>query len=372
MGKKVLLLVSSAKSLINFRFNLMKDLVGSGCSVIACAPADDKIGKVIDKLKEINVRFVSLRIKNTNLNFLYDLTSMVSIFKILKSEQPDVLLNYMIKPVIYGSIIGRFAGVKNIYSTITGLGYVFIGNSLKQRLLRFVAIRLYVFALQFNQKVFFQNQDDLDLFIGKGIINNGKGLLINGSGVDIKHYASVFFPDECVFLLVARLLKDKGIYEYVEAARQIKKKYPDVIFRLLGGYSENPSAIRKSEIDNWCSEGFIEYLGELEDVRPALRESSIFVLPSYREGLPRSVLEAMATGRPIITTDAPGCRETVIDNFNGYLVPARNVKKLIESMEKFILYPEKIKNMGQESRAIVEVKYDVSEVNKVIIGSLSL
>ena len=218
------------------------------------------------------------------------------------------------------------------------------------------------------------NTDDLDLFTKLGILpDSQKTVLINGSGVNIEHYAYTKPKNgKMVFLIIARLLWDKGIGEFVSAARLLKKKYPEVSFHIVGPYDNNPSAIKRNDILKWQDEGLIEYMGSTEDVRPYIAECSVYVLPSYREGTPRSVLEAMSMGRPIITTDAPGCRETVIDGINGFLVPVRDSERLSNAMEKFLQNPSLITEMGAKSREIAEARYDVNKVNHSIMQAMGL
>lgn len=373
MAKKVLMITSSARSFINFRYHLIKDFINKGYGVIACATPDYADKNTFDLLQEIGVKYVPIRIKNTGLNLFFDLRTIYNLFKLIEKEQPDLVFNYTIKPVIYGSIVAKLAKIDSVYSTITGLGYVFVGNALKVKVLRLIIKRMYAFALKFNKKIFFQNPDDLNLFVNSKIVNKFKAILIKGSGVDIDYYVSAPFPENCTFLLVARLIKDKGIYEYIEATKWLKKKYPFVKFKLAGNYDANPNAIDKAKVNCWVTDGIIEYLGFLDNVKLILESSSVFVLPSYyREGVPKVILEAMASGRPIITTDTPGCRETVVDGKNGYLIPVRNVDKLIEAMEKFILSPKLIPKMGRESRCIAEKDYDVRKVNHSIFKAMNI
>jgi glycosyltransferase involved in cell wall biosynthesis len=228
---------------------------------------------------------------------------------------------------------------------------------------------LYRAALARTKAVFFQNPDDLADFKKRNLLKKGvKTVIINGSGVDLNHYSLSPLPDEPVFLLMARLIGDKGIREYQEAARRVRAKYSQARFLLAGGFDENPAAIDKEEIRGWQEEKDIEYLGRLEDVRPAIAQSRIYVLPSfYREGTPRTILEAMSMGRPVITTDAPGCRETVEHGVNGFLVPVKDAGALAEIMEKFIEQPSLAESMGRESRRIAEQKYDVRKVNCMIL-----
>jgi glycosyltransferase involved in cell wall biosynthesis len=257
---------------------------------------------------------------------------------------------------------------------VTGLGYVFMGNSPKQRLIRPLVSFLYRKALAANSKVFFLNSDDRRLFGRLGIADQpGKSVLINGEGIDIHHFSEQRIePAPPKFLMIARLIRDKGIREYAEAARLLGKRHPQALFRLLGPPDVNPTAVPLSQIQAWHGEGRIEYLGETRDVRPYLADANVFVLPSYREGLPVTIMEAMASGRPVVTTNAPGCRETVVDGDNGFLVPVGNAEALAEAMERFALQPELIKRMGRRSREIAEEKYDVHKVNATIMKSMAL
>ena len=295
-----------------------------------------------------------------------------SLFFLFRSLKPDVILTYTIKPVIYGSIAAKLFGVSRIYAMIEGLGYAFIGDDLRSRFINIIVKILYYLSLKANQNVFFLNPDDRDLFIKLRLSNDAQAVLINGIGVDLDYYKPEPFPENLSFLLIARLLKDKGIREYVEAARNIKQKYPKISFRLVGWMDDNPASVSKNELDTWVKQGIVKYLGKLSDVRPAIAASSVYVLPSYREGTPRTVLEAMAMGRPIITTDAPGCRETVQHGKNGFLVPIKNVSVLVSAMENFIQQPELIETMGLASREIAVEKYDVRKVNTVILKTMGL
>ena len=257
---------------------------------------------------------------------------------------------------------------------ITGLGYSFVElDSFKRKGLNKLVCFLYKCSLYFNQIVFFQNQDDQLLFKDKNIINNIQSIVINGSGVNLMHfYYSESYPETLTFLMIGRLLKDKGIYEYIEAAKQIKAIYSKITFNLVGWIDNNPSSISAEELKAWCDEGLVNFLGKLDDVRDSLKTCSVFVLPSYREGTPRSVLEAMSMGRSVITTDAPGCRDTVVHGENGYLVSVKSVDQLVETMKKFIDDPILMHDFGKKSREIAEEKYDVYKVNDFIISALGL
>jgi glycosyltransferase involved in cell wall biosynthesis len=366
---KIVLIGPYTKSLISFRGELMKQWLAAGHEVIAMAPESG----YEEEFAAMGVQFCLLPFKRANINPIGDISLLLFLIKQFQVIKPNVVFSYAIKPVIYGSVAAKLSGVDKIFSMITGLGYVFTGNSFKQNLLRLITVLLYRQALSFNRKVFFQNPDDITAFTSLNIVEECRTVLINGSGIDIDNYCYTESPyDKISFLLIARLLWDKGISEYVQAAEIIKKRHPSVKFQLLGPYDSNPSSIKSEDINRWTTDNVIEYLGETNDVRPFLAASNVYVLPSYREGTPRSVLEAMAMGRPIITTDAPGCRETVRDGENGFLVSVKNVQALAEAMEYFILHPEQIKEMGLKSRQIAEEKYDVRKVNEVIIQAMRL
>lgn len=368
---KIAIISHYAPSLINFRGDLIRTMVELGHKVICLGPE----AGFEQPLQELGADYRQISLHRTGLNPLKDINTLFSLRKALKEIKPDLVFSYTVKPIVYGSIAAHLAGVKRMYAMITGLGYVFIGQTFKQRLLTQVLAFLYRWGLKYNQAVFFQNPDDLHLFVDKGIVpKRVKPVLVNGSGVNIEKFA--FYRPKLspvTFLLTARLIKDKGILEYVEAARLLKQKYPMAKFQLLGPLDINPAAITQAQLDQWSKEGIIEYLGKTNDVRPYIADASVFVLPSfYREGTPRSVLEAMSMGRPIITTDAPGCRETVVNGRNGFLVPVKDIIALKSAMEKFILEPDLIVQMGKQSRIIAEEKYDVRKVNRVILQEMGL
>lgn len=370
---RILVIGGLADSLINFRGALLAEMVKRGHEVIACAAEDSQ--EIADKLAAMGVRYIPLRFKRAGLNPLGDLALSLRMVRLLRRLRPDIVLAYTIKPVIYGSLACRLAGVRRCYSMITGLGYAFLSDrSVRQRIIATFARILYRVALRGNEGVFFQNRDDLTLFVDSGLLRNPqRALIINGSGVDTDYFQPAPLPnDPLVFLLVARMLKDKGIFEYAAAAREVRMQYPAVIFRLVGPMDPNPSAISEKQIFDWQKDGVLDYRGEVRDVRPHMAGCHVYVLPSYREGTPRTVLEAMATGRPIITTDAPGCRETVTDGENGFLVPVKNSAALAQAMRRFIVSPQLIPLMGMRSREIAEHKYDVRKVNAVILHHMRL
>lgn len=367
-----LIIGSFAESLIGFRGNLIRDIAAQGHRVFACAPQAS--AEVRTQLEELGATYRDIYLERTGTNVFRDLRCLRDLVRVMKDIRPDVVLSYTIKPNIYGSLAARAAGVPVISSMITGLGFAFSEGGIRRKLLNRLVRHLFRAGLRCNRVVFFQNPDDWEMFRALGLIGDkNRPTLIGGSGVDLADYAPRPFPSRPSFLLIARLIAEKGIREYVEAARILKRKYPDSRFRLVGGIDQNPSAIGADEIEQWRAEGVVECLGLLDDVRPALADASVYVLPSYyREGVPRTILEAMAMGRPVITTDAPGCRETVIEGSNGFLIPARQVPPLVEAMERFIRDPALAPKMGTQSRALAAEKFDVRKVNHIIMKSLDL
>ena len=367
--KKILIVAGLDLSLINFRRELIESWLEVGCNVVAAAP-----GRRVEKVLEgINVSYYELPLERTGLNPFKDIALLLTLVKLLKKVQPDYLFLYTVKPVIYGSLAAYWRRSCRVFSMITGLGYAFSGVAEKS-LLRKLIINLYRIALKRNEKVFFQNPDDSDTFEKFGIAKPEQIVRINGSGVNVDYFRPVPLPEGAVnYLLIARLLKEKGIVEYMEAARNVKRKYPQVRFAMIGwAFDDNPSAIGQKQVEEWRKEGMVEIFDETDDVRPFIAEAGVYVLPSYREGTPRTVLEAMAMGRPVITSDAPGCRETVVEGVNGFLVPVKNSVALAEAMERFILEPDLMHKMGAESRKIAEEKYDVHKVNEVINRAMGL
>jgi glycosyltransferase involved in cell wall biosynthesis len=255
---------------------------------------------------------------------------------------------------------------------ITGLGFAFTTNGPDRRLASLLIERLYRVALRRCNSVVFQNADDQREFTARGLIAAGqRSFVVNGSGVDLRRFRPVALPRAPVFLLIARMLHDKGVREFCEAAAQIKGRYPEARFRLVGWFdADNPRSISPKELETWCADGIAEYRGSVDDVRPEIAQCRVYVLPSYREGTPRTVLEALAMGRPVITTDAPGCRETVREGWNGYLVPVRDSLALAQAMARFISHPSLAEDMGINSRLLAESKYDARQVaENIVVGA---
>lgn len=375
MKKPVFLLVASfPDSLIKFRGPLIEALREAGCQVHVAVPGLSGDSDIASRLSELGVQVHNIPLQRTGMNPVKDLSVLFALCKLMRQIHVDYVLGYTIKPVIYGSLAAWMVGVKNRFALITGLGYAFTGAATGLRkVLRTLIQQLYRFSLSRNRLVFFQNPDDEALFRQLSLLKPAiPSRVVNGSGVDVAEYTVAALPEKPSFLLIARLLGDKGVREYAQAAALVKQRFPDVMFRLVGWIDDNPDAISQVELDAWIAAGTVEFLGKLSDVRPAISESSVYVLPSYREGTPRTVLEAMAMGRAVITTDAPGCRETVVDGDNGFLVPVQDVSALAESMIKLIENREQAAAMGARSRQMAEEKYDVHKVNAVMLREMGL
>lgn len=373
---KIVLIASLTSSLTNFRRELIRDLLKSGLEVVAMAPDSDPV--VEDDLKTLGVRFIRIPMSRAGVNPLADLATLAALVRHLLKERPEAILPYTMKPIIYGGIAARLCAVPYRFFLVTGLGHMFAvepDESVLRRSLRSVCVGLYRRALMKAKAVFVYNEADLADIRERRLVDDLSIVsTVPGSGVDLDHYRASTPPlKPIVFLLVARLLRDKGIPEYVEAARAIRARHPDAIFQLLGHYDPNPTAISEREVAAWVEEGVIQYLGTTRDVRPYLAACSVFVLPSYyREGIPRSILEAMATGRAIITTDLPGCRQTVDPGVNGLLIVPRSVSSLVEAMESFIGNRSAIASMGRASRRMAEEKFDVRLVNRLLLSRMQI
>lgn len=368
---RVVVVASYASSLIAFRGDLVNELLKRGATVHIVVP-DASIIR-LDSLNAVPEQVVlhDLHLHRTGTNPLHDFRIFMQLCRLMKSIKPDVVLPYTIKPVVYGLMAAMLCRVPKRYALITGLGYAFTAGS--RSFSARIARALYRLSLSFSHKVFFQNKDDEALFRSERLLTRKvPSVIVNGSGVDTQKFFPEPMPDVPIFLMIARLLGDKGVREFVASARQVKRAYPHAEFHLVGWVDENPDAICQSELDAWVSEGVVKYLGKLEDVRPAIARCSVYVLPSYREGTPRTVLEAMAMGRAVITTDAPGCRETVIPGVNGFLVPVKDVDRLAEAMLKFMESPVLAREMGARSREIAEQKYDVRKVNEVMLREMGI
>ena len=366
---------SQAFSMLNFRGPLIRDLVSAGVQVHALAPDyDDELRQ---KIQTLGANPVDFQLTRTGMNPVRDGIDTLRLAALLRRLQPDVTLSYFIKPVIYGTLAAWLAGVPRRVAMIEGLGYVFTVSSDRQswrrKLLKTLVSSLYRFSLDRAHQVIFLNKDDLAEFVVARLVHEEKAVNLGGIGVDLSEWPTApTHVQPVTFLLAARLLREKGIVEYAEAARLVKARHPEVRFVLLGGLDPNPGGLSQAEVQAWVTEGLLEWPGHVA-VKPWLAQASVYVLPSYyREGLPRSTQEAMAMGRPVITTDAPGCRETVEEGVNGFLVPVRDVPALAAAMLRFVQNPSLIESMGRESRRLAEMHFDVRKINARLLGILGV
>ena len=367
---RVAVIGGEARDLVNFRGHLISELVKGGHTVFGIAPGcTDAIQADIEKL---GASLVPIAMNRTGLNPFRDLVSLFRLWRLFRRLRLDMLLAYEIKAVVFGTMAARLAGVSRRFAMITGRGSTLQGEALscKAAVVRWIVKVLYRLALRGTHGVMFQNGDDLSLFAAERMLPpNLPRRIINGSGVDLDHFALTPLPaDPVTFLFVGRLLRDKGIHEFVEASRLLTAKRVPAHFCILGPLDSNPNAIKAEQVAEWMREGVVDYLGERKDVRPAIAAAHVLVLPSYAEGTPRSVLEAMSMGRAIVTTDAPGCRETVRDGINGYLVPVGDSILLAEAMQKLALDAGTLARFGTASRHLAEIKYDVRLVSADILS----
>jgi glycosyltransferase involved in cell wall biosynthesis len=368
--RRVVVIAGLAESLLNFRGPLLREMVRSGHTVFAVAPPNAQVARA---LHDMGVEFRPISLARAGLNPLRDLWAAIQLVLLLREIKPQLVLSYTIKPVIYGGLASSIVGVPTFAAMITGLGYVFSReHSFAGRCVSAVARVLYRIALRDAAVVFFQNPDDNAEFCRLGLVSKARTVLINGSGVDLQHFARRPLPDKIAFLMIARLVKDKGVVEYFEACRQLRLQYPQIRCVLAGGLDPNPNGLSRSELERLLSQGGIDYVGELDDVRDAIASCAVYVLPSYREGTPRTVLEAMSIGRPVITTDAPGCRETIVHGESGLLVPPRDSQALLLAMRKMVEEPRLLESMGRAARQRAEQKYDVRAVNARILSATDL
>lgn len=372
----VVVLSSYAESLYNFRGELIRDLVSKGYKVFALAPDfDKKKEKVVRSLGGIPV---TIDLDRNGINPFRDILSLCKIYLLLRKNKPEVFFGYFMKPVVFGTIAAWLAGTPHRVAMIAGLGTIYTENgghkSLKSRFLRSISNSLYAIAFKMSNKVIFQNRDDIQLMIEKCGIKLDKICLVNGSGVNLARFSrpELQRPDRpTTFVWTGRMLREKGVPEIIEASELIRSWGFQIEVILVGGTDSNPGSLRDEDLRKWHDAGIVTWVGKVDDVRPYLYMSDVFLLPSYyREGIPRSILEAMASGLAVITTDAPGCRETVIDEKNGFLVPVRSVVDLANAMLRYVENRNLSVIHGIESRIIAENKFDVELINRHMIDIL--
>jgi glycosyltransferase involved in cell wall biosynthesis len=368
----IVILGAKPRSLINFRGDLISSLVQAGHRLTAMsAPAEDEI---VQEVEQLGASFRSYPVNRRGQSPMQDLRTMLALRRDFADLKPDIVLAYTIKPVIWGGLALRRHKHVSFFALITGLGFAFQGQSLARKAITRMVSRLYRAALARSEKVIFQNTDNRNAFVQRGIVDPEKCRIVPGSGVNTDRFVFAPLPSSApVFLSIGRLLKEKGFREFAQAARLVKEEYPKARFQILGGEDPSSDGISLKEIKEWEDQGLVEYLGVTDDVRPYLAACHVYVLASYYgEGLPRTIIEAMAVGRSVITTDNVGCRETVEEGKNGFLVPVKDGLALAERMKWFLQHLEKMEKMGRESRRMVEDRFNVQIINEQMMNIMGV
>ncbi|MDC0909157.1 glycosyltransferase family 4 protein [Flavobacteriales bacterium] len=363
----IVIIYNAAHHVLLFKSELIKSLKKNGYRVVVLASTDN----YIEKLKDIVDEFHEIKVDSSGVNPIKDAYLIFQIYSICKRIKPSAIINFTIKPVIYGTFAGRLLGGIPVINTITGLGTAFISTGLANKVAKF----FYKFTFKHAHLVFFQNPDDQQFLKNLNIISKDNTKLVSGSGVDLVKFKPIKNEkrENIKILFIGRIIADKGIYELIESAKIIKKKYSNVTFILMGMLGvKNRTSISKSEVDNWVNDGLIEFVPFKDDIRSFLGDSDLVVLPSYREGTPKTLIEAASMGKPLIATDVPGCREVVLDGINGFLCQVKNPVSLADAIRKFIEleYSYKIE-MGLNSRELAEQKFDIHKVNNAYINELN-
>ena len=378
--KKIFLIGTTASNLYIFRKDFILSCLNQGIEVYALVSEPDDFWN--NKIKETGAHLIEYKMNRSGLNPVSDIKSILQIKAYINEYKPDVVFSFFTKPVVYGSLAAKISNTPHIVGMIEGLGSPFTehpnGQALKMKIIRFIQISLYRIVFPFLDKIIFLNSDDPYDLIKKNKIYHKRGVvsILGPIGLDLKDYpySSWDSSKPITFIFVARLLAEKGIYEFIEAAKIVKEKHSNILFKVIGGLDlNNPYGLSQNDLDILIKTGIIEYPGFVKNVNEHIASSTVFVLPSYyREGVPRSTQEAMAIGRPVITTTVPGCRDTVIDGVNGFLIPIWNVTALVEKMCFFIENPEQINIMGTESYKIACEKFDVHKVNKKLFEIMEI
>lgn len=379
--KKIVLIGTIASSFYRFRKDLILALLAEGHVVYAFI-SEYKNEDDLKKVEKLGAIPVIYNLKRGGLNPIADIKQTYTLAKQIREINPDLVFSYFAKPVIFGTLAAKIAKVPKIIGMLEGLGYTFTdqpeGLSKKTQFIKKIQVFLYKISLPFLDKVIFLNPDDPRDLLDKYKIKVRKSEVLGGIGLNLTDYPYQYLNHEKInknvtFLFIGRLLKEKGIHDFVAAAKIVKEIYPLTTFTVLGDIDyANMGALTKEELDILVNSGVINYPGYVSNIKEWIADSHVFVLPSYREGVPRSTQEAMAIGRPIITTDVPGCRETVVDGVNGFLVSKWNPQALAEKMIYFIEHSEKICIMGNESHKIATEKFDAEKVNKRLLKILGL
>lgn len=356
MALKILFTSNVTWAMVKFRYGVLKDLLEQGHQIYIVAPYDE----FVEPLQDMGCHCINIRLSRKGVNPLEDLKLTYTLYNIYREIKPDIIFNYSIKPIIYGSFAAKLANIKSVAVNI-GLGYTFIHSNLISKISHF----LYKLALYFPKEAWFINEDDRNEFVSRLLVDQNKTFILPSEGVDINYFSPrQGHNTHIAFLLIARVLWDKGIGEYYQAAKILKEKYPSVEFQLLGSIDNaNPKGIEAKVIERWHNEGIIHYLGYSKDVRDFIANATCIVLPSYREGKGMTLIEAGAMGKPLIATDVPGCKDIVKDGYNGFLCEVKNSVSLANAMEKMInLGSEALITLGQSAHQFMQEQFDERKV----------
>ena len=367
-GMRIVMIGVQLASLVKFRAPLIRSLIAQGHQVVACAPEPSDYWENL--LKETGAAYVPMPMSRNGINPLRDLRLFVWLARMIRQQKPDILFCFQAKAVIYGLPAGWLAGVKNRIAMIEGLGQGFIpGTGLKRRIVRLVVPSLYFIALRFARRVIFLNQNDVGDFKCRYLVRDKQIRLVPGIGIDLEKFSQQPLPtaQPLIFLMIARLIIDKGVREYLAAAQIVKSKHPEVRFQLIGEPDYSHVGVPVNDVQ---ASGAVDYIGEVRDVRPYLAGCHVFVLPTYREGMPVAAMEALATGRAIVTTDAPGAREMVVPGQNGELIPPCDIKALAQALLKMVDSAETLADKGAASRNLAVSRFEVGKINQQIISIL--
>ena len=365
---KVIVVSPKNRTVYNFRGDLIKQIIEKGHEVIVTGPNQDDVNKI----EELGAKFVEIPMNKNGVNPFADLKYQKELTKLFNKEKPQVVFGYTSKPVIYGTLAASAAHVPHKVAMVTGVGYAFTAKTKKAKILKSIMSLLYKRAFNKADVAIFQNEDDCQEFIKDNLVREEITRVVHGSGVNTEKFPLTPYPKQITFFMLSRVMYSKGIREYLEACTIVKNKYPDVRCMLLGACENIQDSISREDLQKYVDNHIIEYFGETNKVADYYKQCSVYVLPSYREGTPRTVLEAMSMGRPIITTDAPGCRTTVINGETGFLVPTHNAKAVAEKMIEFIENPKLIETMGKKSAEYCRRVFDVNLVNNDMLNALNV
>lgn len=370
---KIAVVTAATNTIPRFRIDMIDEFVRRGCEVVVFG--DESASEWDGFFSSHGVRYRAYPVSRNGMNPVGDIGTMKALQALFEEERPDKVFTYQAKPNIYGTFAAHKVGIDDVYVMMGGLGSVYHAKDPKSIFICAVVSDEYKRALRYAKGIFFQNQEDVETFVGRGLVDRAKVTMTRGSGVNLAKFPQCPLPDAPSFLFVGRLVRGKGVFDYLEAARIVKAKHPEVSFHLVGPFDSNPTALSPEDLKPYVDEGTVEYHGEQlpEAIQSFQRSCSAFVLPSYYgEGTPKSALEAMATGRPLIMADAVGCREVVRDGENGFLVPPRDPQAIASAMQK-LLETEGLSNrMGDKSREMAEELFDVCKVNGVICRTMGL